>query len=90
MSRLSELISEFEPKPTQKQLDFIKVIEDELLVAFIGTSRKDASDFISEWSCCLSKPVYNNTYNTYASAYENYDEMDIFMATSGFDTIDFY
>ena len=90
MSALSELIKEFEPKPTKKQLELIAKIEDELLVAFIGSTRLEASNFISEYLPCMSRPVYTPRYESYGGGYTNYDEMDIMLATSGFDTLDFY
>lgn len=37
-------------KPTQKQLDFIDVIEHRLDAKFEGTTKTDATEFISKWA----------------------------------------
>ena len=84
MSKLTELLKEFEPRPTDKQLKFISSIEYELEIKFEGTTFQEAKEFITEWSPCMSRPVY------YGGGYCNYDEQDIALASSGFDTIDFY
>lgn len=89
MSKLTELLKEFEPKPTDKQLKFISSIEYELEIKFEGTTFQEAKEFISEWSPCMSRPVYYGN-SSYGGGYCNYDEQDIVLASSGFDTIDFY
>lgn len=83
MGKLSELIKEFEKKPTEKQLKFIADIEYELEIKFSGTSFQEAKEFISEWSPCMSRPVSGGGWC-------NYDDSDFMLSTSGFDTIDFY
>lgn len=40
-------------KPTDKQIAFIHVIEEELPVRFIGLSKQEASDFISKHKSSL-------------------------------------
>lgn len=93
MSKLLELIKEFEPKPTHKQLQLIRKIEHELVIEFTGTSLTDASNFISEYLPCMSRVVYKRSYSnsySYGGGYTNYDESDLDLATSGFDIIDFY
>lgn len=36
-------------KPTYKQLNFIKELEDEYGEAFTGTTKGEAADYISKW-----------------------------------------
>ena len=37
-------------KPTYKQLNFIKELEDEFGCKFVGTTKGEATDFISKWA----------------------------------------
>ena len=40
---------------TEKQINFIKVICEELDIEFVGTTKKDATEFISKNICELNK-----------------------------------
>lgn len=40
---------------TEKQINFIKVICEELGIEFVGTTKKDATEFISKNICELNK-----------------------------------
>lgn len=49
-------------KPTYKQLNFIKELEDEFGEKFVGTTKKEASDYISKWVKIINQDI-NRTIN---------------------------
>lgn len=49
-------------KPTYKQLNFIKELEDEFGEEFIGTTKGEAYEYINKWVKILNQDI-NRTFN---------------------------